>query len=152
MRGVMIGCALLATLALAAGCAANGAAAGAASSGGAMTLEGTTWSLVEIGGQLARPAGTSGTPTLRLDAAQKRASGDTGCNSFGGGYELSGESLQFGALASTRRACVDGDLNAQEAAYLRALADTRTWQIADDTLVLRGVTRPVARFAVQGAR
>jgi heat shock protein HslJ len=117
-----------------------------------MVLEGTTWSLVELGGQPARPAGTSGTPSLRLEAAQKRASGNTGCYSYGGGYELSGESLRFGALASTRRACVDEALNRQEAAFLRALADTRTWRIANGRLVLSGEAGEVARFTAQAAR
>jgi heat shock protein HslJ len=105
------------------------------------------WSLVDLGGQPARPAGDAGTPSLRLDAAQKRASGNTGCNSFGGGYTLSGESLRFGALVSTRRACVDPELNRQESAFLRALNETRSWQIHDDTLVLSGEAGSVARFA-----
>src|SRR5215213_3546500 len=106
-RGVMIAGALLAAFALIVGCAPTAVAAGDAPNGAAVPLEGTTWSLVELGGQPARPAGTAGTPTLRLDAAQSRAAGNTGCNGYGGSYELSGASLRFGALASTRRACVD---------------------------------------------
>jgi len=151
MRRAMIGCALLAAVAVAAGCSQYGAA-GSTPGGGTLPLEGTTWSLVEVGGQPARPAGDNGTPSLRLDVAQTRASGDTGCNSFGGGYELSGESLRFGALASTRRACVDEALNRQEAAFLGALADTRTWRIADGTLVLSGEAGVLARFTAQTAR
>ena len=148
----MIGCALLAMLALAAGCAPRGAAAGeAAEGGGAEPLEGTAWRLVELGGQPARSAGNEGTPSLRLDAAQTRATGNTGCNGFGGPYELSGESLRFGALASTRRACVDEALNQQEHAYMRALDETRTWRIAGGTLVLSGEAGVVARFAAQPA-
>ncbi|MFL5383482.1 MAG: META domain-containing protein [Longimicrobiaceae bacterium] len=150
MRGWMIVCTLLA-LALAIGCAPSGVAAGEASGGEAGPLEGTEWSLVEVGGQPARAAGTAGTPTLRLDAAQKRAMGNTGCNSYGGPYELSGESLRFGALASTRRACVDEELNRQESAYMRALDETRTWRITGSTLVLSGESGVVARFAAQPA-
>jgi heat shock protein HslJ len=148
----MMGCALLAAVALVAGCARVGAGAGEVSSGGAAPLEGTTWSLAELGGQPARPAGDNGTPSLRLDAAQMRASGNTGCNSYGGGYEPSGQSLRFGALAATRRACVDEALNRQEAAFLRALADTRTWRIANGRLVLSGDAGEVARFTAQAAR
>ena len=148
MPRVMIGCVLLATLALAAGCAPYGASAGEATSGGASPLEGTTWRLVDLGGRPARPAGTDA-PNLRLDAAQKRAGGNTGCNSFGGEYELNGEALRFGMLASTRRAYTDDALNAQEAAYLRALADTRAWRITDGTLVLSSESGVVARFASQ---
>ena len=149
MRTVTSGIALLAMAALAAGCAPYGAGTAEAPNGAAAPLEGTTWSLVELGGQPARPAGDNGTPTLRLDAAQKRASGNTGCNSYGGVYELSGESLRFGALASTRRACLDEVLNRQETAFLGALADTRTWRIADGTLVLSGEAGPLARFVAK---
>ena len=149
MRGWMIVCTLLA-LALAIGCAPQGVAAGEASGSEAVPLEGTDWRLVELGGRPSRPAG-DGAPNLRLDAPEKRAGGNTGCNSFGGSYELSGESLRFGALASTRRACVDDALNAQEAAYLRALSDTRTWRITGNTLVLSGESGVVARFTAQPA-
>jgi heat shock protein HslJ len=143
----MIGSALLA---LAAGCTPYGAAAGGATPGGASPLEGTTWRLVELGGRPARPAGTDA-PNLHLDGAQKRAGGNTGCNSFGGGYELNGESLRFGSLVSTKRACTDEALNAQEAAYLGALDSTRTWRITGDTLVFSGESGVVARFASQAA-
>ena len=141
MRRTRVGCAFLPVLLLVAGCAPYGAAAG----GAAVPLEGTAWRLVELGGQPARPAGEAGTPTLRLD--ERRATGNTGCNSFAGPYELSGASLRSGALASTRRACVDEALNRQEAAFLRALDDTRTWRIAGGTLVLSADAGVVARFA-----
>ena len=151
-----IGCALLAAVALAGACARYGGGSAEDPNFGGVPmeerLEGTTWSLVELGGQSARAAGDNGTPTLHLDAAQKRASGNTGCNSFGGEYEMSGESLRFGPLASTRRACVDEALNRQESAFLRALDGTRTWRIVAGTLVLSGEAGQVARFVAQAAR
>lgn len=149
MRGVVIGCTVLAAVALAAACARYGAA-GAGSAAG-VPLENTEWALVELGGQPARTA-PDGAPTLRLDSAQRRASGNTGCNSFGGEYELSGGTLRFGVLATTRRACVDPELNQQEAAFLRALAETRGWRVAGDTLVLSGPAGPLARFAARAPR
>jgi len=149
MRGAMNGCTLLATLALVAACAPYGAGSSGAAGGAVVPLEGTTWTLVEVGGQPARPAGTSGAPSMRFDAAETRAGGNTGCNSFGGSYALSGGSLRFGALVSTRRACVDEALNAQEAAFLGALDATRSWRIDGSTLVLGGETGPVARFTAQ---
>jgi heat shock protein HslJ len=133
------------------GCAPPGVAAGEASNGEAVPLEGTDWRLVELGGRPSRPAG-GGAPNLRLNASEKRAGGNTGCNSFGGPYELSGESLRFGALASTRRACVDEELNRQESAYMRALDETRTWRITGNTLVLSGESGVVARFTAPLAR
>lgn len=150
MRGWMIVCTVLVVV-LAIGCAPSGGiAAGGAASGEAVPLEGTQWRLVELGGRPSRPAG-EGAPNLRLHASEKRAGGNTGCNSFGGEYELNGESLRFGVLVSTRRACLEDALNAQEAAYIRALSDTRTWRITGSTLVLSGEAGVVARFAAQPA-
>lgn len=148
MQRLVIGCALLAVAALTAGCMSYGPAAGSA--GGSVPLEGTQWRLTELGGRPARPAGEDA-PNLRLTAADKRAGGNTGCNSFGGEYTLSGESLRFGMLASTRRACTDEALNAQEGTYLRALENVHTWRITGDTLELHGESGVVARFVAQSA-
>lgn len=143
--GMKKGIALLAGLVLAAGCtpaATNPAPAGSATTA---MLENTDWRLVEVGG---RPAlGATNAPTLRLDPAEHRAGGNTGCNHFGGGYELSGQSLRFSELVSTRRACTDPAMNEQEAAYVRALDETRTWRVDGNTLVLSGASGVVARFA-----
>jgi heat shock protein HslJ len=149
MRGSMSGCTLLATVALAAGCATY--AAGGGSISGTPALEGTAWALLEVGGQPARPVGEAGTPTLTLDAAGKRASGNGGCNRYGGGYELNGASLRFGPLVSTKRACAEDALTAQESAFLSALQETRSRRVSGDTLVLSGASGTLARLVARPA-
>ena len=146
MQRLVIGCMVIAAVVLAA-CATYGPA-GEAGSGSTVPLEGTQWQLTELGGRPARPAGDDA-PNLRLNAADKRAGGNTGCNSFSGEYTLSGESLRFGMFASTRRACTDEALNAQETAYLTALGTVRTWRISGNTLELSGESGVVARFTAQ---
>ncbi|HEU4563727.1 MAG TPA: META domain-containing protein, partial [Gemmatimonadaceae bacterium] len=86
-------------------------------------------------------------PTLALDAATRRAAGDAGCNRYAGPYALAGDSLRFGALVSTKRACASDARNAQETAFLRALDATRRWTLAGDTLRLLGDGGEVARMA-----
>ena len=113
------------------------------------TLENTNWKLLELNGRSVRAAENLAEPNLQLDSAQKQAHGSTGCNQFTGRYELSGDSLRFGPLASTRRACLDSAMNQQESAFLRALEEARTWQITSDTLVLISKRGQVARFAAQ---
>jgi heat shock protein HslJ len=146
------------TLAVAAGCTSPGVPGQPESPGGAAepvpgaSLENTDWRLLELGGQPARASTDFGGPDLRLDSAERQAGGSTGCNRFFGSYELSGQSLRIGPLASTRRACLEPELNRQETAYLRALGDTRTWRITADTLVLAGAAGPVARFVARSAR
>lgn len=146
--------ALLLALALAAGCTASGAPEQrpAAEASPSRTPEGTGWRLVELGGQPVTVAQNTSAPSLQLNAAEDRASGETGCNGFFGSYELSGATLRFGQLASTRRACLDEAMNRQEQAYVRALENTRTWRIADGALILAGDAGDLARFTAQAAR
>ena len=113
------------------------------------TVKGTHWTLLEVGGTQARVAENIAQPSLQLDTVETRASGSTGCNSFSGSYELTGDSLRFGPLASTRRACLDPAMNRQESVYLKALSDTRRWRVTGDTLILSGDAGPVARFSAR---
>lgn len=77
--------------------------------------------------------------TIRIDAAGK-VSGHSGCNRFGGqaemksGQDTSGE-ISFGALFSTRMACMDDARNNQEAAYLAALAEVAGWRTDENGLL-----------------
>ena len=116
------------------------------------TLENTYWKLVDVAGQPARPADNIADPHLLLRPAQKQAGGSTGCNSFGGPYRLSGDSLRLGPLIGTLRACLDPEMNRQERSFLNALGETRTWQVTGDTLTLTGETGQLARFAAQHMR
>lgn len=111
-----------------------------------VTVEETYWKLSALGAEASVVRDNMPEPHLLLHAADKRASGSTGCNRFSGGYELNGESLRFQPLASTLMACVDGDLSRQERAFLDALGATRSWKVTGDTLVLSGKSGPLARF------
>jgi heat shock protein HslJ len=140
----------LCTLVAVAGCSAiSGASAGAsavsstAASAQSAALTGTSWQLTELAGQ------PGARQTLQFDASQGRVSGNGGCNNFSGGYQWSGKSLKMGPLASTRRACVDDATSRQESAFLKALEDTRTWQVDGKVLILAGDSGPLARFTAQ---
>jgi copper homeostasis protein (lipoprotein) len=116
------------------------------------TLENTYWKVMAIGAQPARVADNIPEPHLLLHPAQNRASGSTGCNRFTGNYQLNGDSLRFGRLAATLRACLDPDQSRQESALVQALEETRAWRVTGDTLVLSGEIGPLARFAAQYLR
>lgn len=73
------------------------------------------WRVTEVGGRQA-VAGT--TPEVRFDGT--RISGDTGCNSFGGGFRLERGYLTTSTLITTRRACQDRIAN-QERSLLTLL-------------------------------
>jgi len=58
---------------------------------------------------------------LTIDFGADTASGSSGCNTFHGAYEVNGNNIAIGPLATTRIACVSDELNKQETDYLAAL-------------------------------
>jgi putative lipoprotein len=113
-----------------------------------VSLADTTWKLVELDGRPARADEQGSLPDLRLDSAQHRAGGNAGCNRYFGTYASSQDSLHFGPLAATRRACLDAAMTRQETAFLQALDRSRTYRVASDTLTLLGESGTIARFVM----
>ena len=104
------------------------------------------WRLVELNGRAALPADPARHPTLQFAPDSSRASGNGGCNGFGGPYTHEGPTLRFGSLMSTMRACADDALTRQEGEYLAALRATDRYEIAADTLTLLRGTDRLARL------
>ncbi len=114
-------------------------------------VENTSWKLAVLGGRPAHTVDDAPAPNLELESAQRRMRGNTGCNGMSGGYVLAGDSLRFGPITATKRACTDEEMNRQEGILLEALGATRTWRVAGDTLTLAGEPGELARFvAVYG--
>jgi heat shock protein HslJ len=63
-------------------------------------------------------------------------SGNTGCNTFNGPYEIDGENITIGPLATTLAACATPELDQQQANYLAALDLARTFEVAGGQLTL----------------
>ena len=59
------------------------------------SLNGTSWELIAIGDS----SPVSGS-TLTLAFENGQASGHSGCNSFGGSYQVNGDELKFGKMMS----------------------------------------------------
>lgn len=99
-------------------------------------LTGMEWRLVSLGpagGETDLVAGT--TVTLRF-GEDGRASGSTGCNSYSGTYQVRGDNLSFGRLASTRRACLDQNANQQEQRFLSALESANRFRLSENRLTI----------------
>ena len=87
------------------------------SSPATISLQGSEWILRDVA---ETPALPSITATLAFPEAG-RSAGNASCNRFTGSVEISGSSIKFDALASTRMACIDRAVSTQEAIYLKAL-------------------------------
>jgi len=153
MRGFMAGlilCGLLGGLSMA-GPAQTGKVGGAGSAAGSsVPLEKTEWKLVRLGDGAVKVEDQHRQPQLVLDAASHRVSGSGGCNRIMGGYELNGEKLTFGQMASTMMACASGMETEQN--FLKALGQVKRWKITGHELELMdGAGKVVAVFEVGDA-
>ena len=130
---------LVAAASLIAGCATAGRSATSA-------IGGAEWHAIEIDGTPAVPSEINQRPSLRVDVDSARVSGSAGCNRFGGTATMSGETIRFSKLISTRRACIDEQRNRQETRYLAALEAIDRYSISGDTLTLLSSGRPRAKL------
>lgn len=104
------------------------------------SLAGSAWKLADLGG----------TPVLPdVDATMRfgedgTVAGRGSCNRYSGPVDVSGDSISFGALASTRMAC-PGTVNRQEDAFFAALRDAYRWELKDSGLSIfrRGGASPL---------
>lgn len=99
-------------------------------------LEGPRWMLAQIGGGSAAGTTSQGPAYLRFVPDSGRVEGFGSCNRIGGLYTHSSDQLTIGPLMSTRMACADNAISAQEQAFMSALSDTRRYVISNDTLRL----------------
>ncbi len=118
---------------------------------GAAGLVGS-WTLESFGeGEAAEPASADNPPNLTLEAS-RRTSGSTGCNRLTGSYTVAeAGSLSFSPLATTRMACLDPSLAAQETRYLEALEETAGFSASQGRLRLTdGEGRVLLVFSEEG--
>lgn len=99
-------------------------------------LTGIDWQLVSLG-----PAGSEddvvqGTTVTLKFGEDGRATGSTGCNSYGGTYEVRGDTISFGRLVSTRRACLDQNANQQEQRFLSSLEAANRFRLSSNRLTI----------------
>jgi len=118
------------------------------------SLENSFWRLTEVRGRPAVAADSARGAHLRFvaDSGGARVAGSTDCNRLNGSYTRDGAALRFGPAATTRMACVDPAISAQETALLAALATTTRHAIVGDVLTLSDAEGPLARFTAEATR
>jgi heat shock protein HslJ len=96
------------------------------------------WRLTELDGIPVVSRDTASTPTLTFTTTN--VTGFTGCNRLSGSITTSGDTLRFGPIASTRRAC-RGTL---ESRFLNLLDAVDSYELLDHTLYLTSGMASVA--------
>lgn len=101
-------------------------------------LEDRYWRLLEVDGQTVQVNDAfSREPYLVLHSSELRVAGSDGCNRLSGDYRLGeGGGLDFGELASTRRACRPEVAKVAQA-FEHALHITSSWRVLANRLELR---------------
>jgi heat shock protein HslJ len=98
------------------------------------TLENTSWKLTRLGDSSVHAPSKKREAYFLLDPANHRVSGSGGCNRLMGTYEVKGDELKFGRMASTMMACPDG--METEQAFLKSLGQVSKWKISGHSLEL----------------
>jgi putative lipoprotein len=96
-----------------------------------LDLLNSIWTAVEIDGAAVLPRTH---PTLSI-AADFRAGGSAGCNSWFAEARIVDDTLRFGSLTSTQKGCTQS-VNLQEDSFKRALAATVRWRVEENALTL----------------
>lgn len=111
------------------------------------------WTLTHLAGEPA-PKGAGGSPVeLSMNPADGTAAGFSGCNRFTGSFSSDGRSangtqINFGPLATTMRACAQGE--ELERAFLGMLDGVDAYRITGATLELLQGDQVVATFTLRG--
>ncbi len=99
-------------------------------------LTGSEWRLVSFGPAGAETGVIAGTTVTLRFGEDGRASGSTGCNSYGGTYQVRGDNISFSRIVSTRRACLDQNANEQEHRFLSAIETATRFRLSSDRLTI----------------
>ena len=95
-------------------------------------LNGTSWELFAI----SKHSPLDGT-TVTLSFEDGQARGSSGCNSYGGAYQLKGKEVKFQDLEATVMACLEpAGVMEQESTYLGSLGQAQRFELSDGQLLI----------------
>jgi heat shock protein HslJ len=106
-----------------------------------VSLIGTEWLLTDLPGTTVVLTSKASFSVLE----NGRAAGNGSCNRFAGSVDIDGSKIKFATVASTRMACGDDALTAQEAQFLKFLSAANRFEIRDPFLLLfaEGYNQPL---------
>lgn len=107
-------------------------------------IEDLRWYLTEMNGELIEEGAAMRLPNLSLNSVRKTVSGNDGCNSYSGNYNIPRKGkISFGAIASTEMYCEEDELSGD---YYEALARVDEYFVEGNILVLAEGSTPLLKF------
>jgi heat shock protein HslJ len=101
------------------------------------------WMLLSMDGESPQAPNNTHTAYLRLQENENDVKGFSGCNNFFGKYTLSGSSLTFSNLGSTRMMCPDME---KETEFMRMLERVTSYSLSDRILTFYEDKEAIATF------
>jgi len=95
---------------------------------------GKRWILIEMKGVPVQLSGGRRDAYISFDAAQKRFTGNGGCNQISGKYTLDKNDIHFGEVISTKMSCED---IAFENSFLSIINDIDRYEVKGGDLLLK---------------
>ena len=103
----------------------------------AQTLTSSPWDVISFNnGKQAVVSVNPAAPMTAVFSADGKVSGSSGCNTYSGSYQVDGNKIKIGPLATTRKMCEPAVME-QETQYLKALQSSATWSIFNGVLGMR---------------
>lgn len=99
------------------------------------SLTGTTWKLASYGPKTAQIPATPGVETSLVIGTDGKLGGNMGCNSMGGEFSISGDTITFQNVYATEMACEEPRMS-QESAAFKVLQGTTTYKVDGDVLTI----------------
>ncbi len=106
------------------------------------TLFGKQWKLTEVAGSAVKTSPAH----IEFDRAANRFSGNGGCNLIAGNFQVNGTSIRFSEAVSTKRACIDREVQQIETDFFAALEQANRFEIERNVLKLYAGEREVLTF------
>ena len=97
-------------------------------------LAGTRWALISMGKPGEETPVIEGSNATLEFGEDGQVGGSGGCNSYGGKYQVEGETVAIREIESTLMACADEQITAQEGRFLQALGTASRFHIAENRL------------------
>lgn len=129
--------------------APGGGSTGSSQPGSAGSLAGTSWTLVEFGDPVT-PLRPLPDTQITLEIGDGELGGSAGCNHYGGGFVMDGDTIQLTQMFSTLMACADPAM-AQEAVYMGLVQAATKFRLEEGRLILESGESVLVYEAAQAA-